>query len=253
LVVSGYTNDGIDAAATYVGHSHNGGTTWTFVYVVTHSFTMSHSALEISYHDSDCIWVSAREPAGGGSRIYRSTDGGHTFPTSLDTSACGGYLYSIHVPYPNNATDQTILIAGGNGVGKSTNGGASFTLLNGRPGLGAGVTAQFCSFECMYLNANRYSFFSWNDSALYISDDAGDAWTRRGLAVRPVNKGVGGRWVYDNNRFYLLRYSATTDPTDTILAVSFDGGVNWHSRTGNYFDIRAKWENGTRLIALWGV
>lgn len=246
----------------YCGHTHDGGATWTWVSVGVGQTYSGNAGLEVSDHDSDYIWVGITDGSGQ-TGIYRSTDGGHTFSSLYTWGAnyTSWAPFCISVPYSNNATDQIMLASvyktssAEYEVWKSTNGGAAWTLLNGNPGLPVNRGAWLNSFECSPYNSNAYHFFDGNNYYLYVSEDAGATWVEHpatgAFAHQWANYRDGGRWLFDTNRFYVIRAAAATSPAEVfwITTNNFDDAAD---RTGNYWSIRSSWAVAPkRLIALW--
>lgn len=237
-------------SAIWVGHTHDSGSSWHFALAGGSATIIGPmDGLEMSYHDSNRIWVAGRSPINSNPVILRSDDGGHTFPTELGNGVFTSYIPStIYVPYPDNSSDQIILAGDYYGVYKSTDGGSSWSSLDGNPGLPGGTDAYYCSLECAILDSNKYHMFCYDTSMLYISNDAGANWVSYTTPPRPTNIRPGGWWMYDSKRFYFTRYSSATSPSDIVLAVTFDGGATWHSRTGNYFNLKSIWRSGAKRL-----
>ncbi|HFD39136.1 MAG TPA: VWA domain-containing protein [Anaerolineae bacterium] len=183
----------------------------------------------------DCNTVYAATEAG----LYKSTDGGNSwFPTGLNTLLAADQPQPQAPPFAKaepGATTATIIAAvaadpangqivyaatWGNGIYKSTNGGATWFAVNN----GLGDEKWFYAITIAPTNS-QVLYAGGNSSGVFKSTDGGSSWTA-------VNSGLGDLSVR----------SLTVDPTNpqTVYAgvqsgsvyKSSNGGASWSATGG---------------------
>lgn len=112
----------------------------------------------------------------GFNNLWVSTNSGTSLTAKSPTGISGGYNLGLDIVRqmmclaisPNNANE---IYMGGIALGKSTNGGSSFTLLN----TGDKIHPDNRELECVSINGN-IALFTCNDAGLHVSFDAGSNW-----------------------------------------------------------------------------
>jgi len=242
-----------------VGRSFDRGNTWQWVNVGTQmgypvSCMSSCSGLEVSDYNAAHVFIGVNDQPGVSTNaaIYHSLDYGATWAMLYGSGvgdAWNNYtwpVYGIHLPEPGNANDTVILAvvdgtgAGGdNTVWQSVDGGVTFTVLNGNPGLLSGYNGECTHFGCDPYNGNEYHFFSDNQPGaaadeLFLSHDAGATWTGIGgtPGTRSIQIGTGDRYPGSNIFYYI---DPTMNSGSPMFWASDDAGATWTDRTGNFW------------------
>ncbi len=225
-----------DASDTYshgLMKSYNGGQTWLSTGL---SFNLTQAvrgtAVHILPHQPNVIVVTTRNG------MRRSVDGGDTW-----TTVQGGGFNSIE-PHPTN---PNMLFATTYGtparIHRSTDGGASWTLLNATNGLPN--NANRIELATSVSDTNYiYALCSGNDNGflgMYRSTDRGLTWTLRSsspnlMGWSTTGNDQGGQGWYD------LAVEVDPDNRDIV----YTGGVNiWKSTDGGQsWNLNAHWFGG---------
>jgi photosystem II stability/assembly factor-like uncharacterized protein len=164
--------------------------------------------------------------------LYVSTNKGATWAIAgtLPNAVDNGRL--VHVPFADNPTGQVVYVGttGNWAVDQSfvsTDGGASWTAINGGEATGIkrhGIESYTQDRQTMYMW--QVDDETTDIGTLYTSDDAGATWaaaTGTNLAGR-VQATSG--FPYADGQFYIV--------TTTKLMTSIDRGETWIDKTGDF-------------------
>jgi hypothetical protein len=136
---------------------------------------------------------------GGFGRIYRSTDNGaHWAVVSTGLMTAGVYALAV---IPNGTGGKDIVAGGSGGTFRSTDKGASWTRINGRP-----ADTLACG-DVHVLAISNAALFAGTDSGVFRSTDNGSSWT-------PLHAGSTSPCI-----------SALAISSTTLFAGSWGGGV----------------------------
>lgn len=204
-----YNSDGIRGAGIF--KSTNSGTTWSQLPSTTSSNFNYVNRLAMS-PDGATLLAATR------SGIYRSTDGGATFPTAIISNVGSGITDVNFHPTDNNLA----VAAGYNGnAWYSTNAGASWSAATGLPG------GSFVRVEIAYAPSNPmivYASVDVSSGSLYKSTDGGATYA---LVFSGTPDYLSSQGWYDN--------ALWVDPTNENFLIvggvdlwkSINGGTSW--------------------------
>lgn len=189
------------------------------------AITSGVNAIAITYYSSDTII------AGTGNSIFRSIDAGATW--NLVHSGNNLNITEILI---NPITSSIILAAGFSGLYKSTNGGASFTLIDSKPYYDLCLKADNDNI-LFALRGNAAT----NIAEFLISNDFGDNFIAQSsgwyTSEDPTRSDGGGRISVSANNpqrvyAYLIGQSKAGDDGYIGVFRSDNGGVDWYLPNG---------------------
>lgn len=193
-------------------YSTDSGATWTEATTLNHIFGFD-SRMDLAYAPSNTSIVYANCGQSGG-KIWRSTDGGHSYTSMTVTGSTGGSWYNNLVWV--SPADSNFLVAGGTALYKSTDAGASFTQITA----GYLLTAQphpdqhFVIADPGFNGTSNKRVYATNDGGVFRTDDITTADTTSG-------------WVSLNAGFQTTQYyGADGDgPSQLIVGGTQDNGT----------------------------
>lgn len=169
------------------------------------------------------VWVASGTGSG---TVFKSIDGGATFPTSLDNNFCNGQCF-YDIAIAADPTDATKVYLGGSptlAFGRSTDGGASF------PSSSTGL----------HVDTQAIAVAPSNPSVVYFGSDGG-VW-------KSIDGGVN--WVSQNNTtlFATQFQSISVHPTDRNFTIggTQDNGTEWLKPNGTW--VRATGGDGGQSL-----
>lgn len=153
--------------------------------------------------------------------LYKTTDGGYTWERLADSALYGEAAVAV------NFQTGDVYLAGKNGYFKSTDGGATFTLL--KEGVFTGVSV-------VHTRPNEVYLSTYNQ--LFISEDNGDSFEEISVTVKPVTpsepgsinfsfSGYGEFTVSPTNPDYMVMCSGAS-AYNWYTWYSHDGGKSWY-------------------------
>lgn len=206
-----------------------------------------------------CIWAydlqtiyvgdgGAAGGAGGNAKVYKTTDGGTTWTTILQTGGTVGFingivfsrsLPNIGIAQSDPPTNTTYWIA------KTTNGGGNWVVEN--PPASGAASAQN---SIVVIDQNFYGFGLNAAPARYgITTNGGANWTYATLVATGTSAFVSGA-AFSNDK---LNGVASTSTTTNIISRTTNGGLTWFSQTvpstvtANGYAL-FKWVPGTSIV-----
>ena len=235
--------------------STDGGVNWTLLKEVKNE-SNGATDLEIDPQNPNILYATF-----WGDAIYKSTNGGNTWSPIMNFGfpspnfAAAATRFAIDISHPSPAGSGT-LYAGfdwvdANGyhpsrVFKSTNGGASWTMLPG--GTSPDNVEDYCGGQCFYDNvidaapdnenvvfAGGQFDYGIGSGGIYRSDDGGMTWKNLGYEQHPDQQAMafdpsnsmnviigsdGGVW-YSTNRGGRYPGDPLKDPSDPLSAVTW--------------------------------
>jgi photosystem II stability/assembly factor-like uncharacterized protein len=244
--------------------STNGGATWTLRNADGAFDRRAISEIAVDPTNANIVYAAAAtcpfSPAGN-KGVWKSTDAGVTWTNTTTSIASSTTFTSVRID-PNNPNTLYAAVGfpfGGsstNGVYKTTNGGASWSLLANAPGgLSAGrivVAVSKSNSQVVYVSASSpstfrlYKFMRSDDGGATFTDLTGgtpnylgsQGWYDTTLIIDPTNSAI----VYVGGQTALFR-SITSGATWTSIASA--GGVGPHvDHHAATFDANGKYLDG---------
>lgn len=242
-----------------VYRSTDAGNTWTHMGLASSTGQQMVSRIRIDPTNCDRLFVAVLgDPFGPNPErgVYRSDDGGASWEQVLFRDDKSGAVDLMMDP-----SDPNTLFAGfwevnrkpwalnsggpGSGLFRSTDGGDSWTELNGAPGLPEGIWGKV-GVSVSGADSNRiYAIIENEDGGVYRSNDRGDSWEK-----------VSSDRNLRQRAFYYTRIYA--DPVDVetvyVMNVQFwrstDGGEKWANVSVPHGDNHDLWiasDNNQRM------
>ncbi|MFO1282162.1 MAG: hypothetical protein U1F51_06760 [Burkholderiales bacterium] len=194
--------------------SLDGGKTWKYALSEFGQVDVAGVAIASNPSGSVVAW----EKAGGGRRIWRSTDNGDSW--TVTTAPCACDWTSVTVIPPGGSA----IIAGTtSGAFGSSDGAASFYAL--LPGLGV-PGAPSVAVLSDDGDGNRKWIGPGPETAAYFTDDDGVTW--KALPKSPNDDPVSPRFVHPDLTSFVVG-TGKPKTTGTPVWVSEDAGTNWRS------------------------
>jgi hypothetical protein len=179
------------------------GSAWT----QTLSTSYYRTELAVSANNSSIVYAVLADGNGGLAGIYKSTDGGTTFPQvfsgstanmlnwDCNTTTAGGQgSYDLCIATdPANANN---VFVGGVNTWKSTDGGSTWIITNHWWG-DCSVTAVHADQHSLAYQNGTSTLFECNDGGLYKTINSGTNWTHLGsglITSQIYRLGVTGQW-----------------------------------------------------------
>ncbi|MDQ6949131.1 MAG: hypothetical protein M3256_23450, partial [Actinomycetota bacterium] len=203
-------------------HSDDGGRTWQDVspYPEVKTFNGARAVAGWEFLDSDHAWI-----AGIGGGVLNTTDGGKSWPQSAVFLGTAGVVQNLHLSFVTPSTGFASVEMShqsgaptDNGIFETTDGGASWTLVN--------PAAPFDIAGAITFTSPTTGWAVGSVNGLYRTADAGRSWT----AQQPGGP-TDGRATYSVPRLFGPDGVVEARPTDatgtTIVYVTHDGGRSW--------------------------
>jgi hypothetical protein len=242
----------------------DGGNTWTGVRMTTDTPASapfddwdSLSAMFVSTHDSNKLWIAITGQSGGTSyktRIYRSINGASSFTNIWDTGNLSNFpriVSTLEVPFNDNSADSVMYIVWGptSGAGaliyRSTNGGSSWADIT------PSISGSFYSngedgyFSLQAYTINRLQLIcmarldNGNTVYYFTSNDGGTTWT----PVLDFSSATGntlvfniGQWPIDFNRVFVFA-NGNQIAGRTEIYYTENGGLTWTLKNGDWLAV----------------
>ena len=250
-------NDGVSTQARWLGHTHDNGTTWTWIPITPTQSNETRDAFDVSDHGSQRLFYGGHTSGGAtpGNCIWRSTDGGHSMPLyNRIYSGTSERLLDIRIPYENNASDLIqYMVIHTSKVLKTTDGWSTSVGIT-PPGFGAPPEAPYLCEVYTYDNDRVYVS---DGLRLFLSTDGGTSWVQ--LSTFALSRAFGG-FPYNNQRVYRLsalnHTPADAPPWDNtgVIFTSPDGGLTWQDKTGNWATaVSSSFNTGKMIVPVFKV
>ncbi|MCX7908265.1 MAG: S8 family serine peptidase [Ignavibacteria bacterium] len=192
------------------------------------------SANYISSQSIYCIYGfnSTTAIAGSGSQnqttayIYKTINSGQTW-TSLNVSSITGFINAIYFFDQNEGIFLGDPKNGNWGIGRTTDGGATWQPVLGVPLPNSGETG----FVNSTARWNDYLWFGTNSGRIFYSSNRGKNWSFSTIS----NATIVSYITFRDSLYGMAIYRETNDATaPAYLAITTDGGKSWKTRQYNF-------------------
>lgn len=220
LVMVAEQRGGTSNLDTYLLHSHDGGTTWSGVFMA--NIFGAGCAVLAGHHDATIVYGSNSPVGGGAYGIWRSTDHGHTVSLREQIDLRDGLV----LPYNANASDAILFTVasalGLNSPARSTDGADTWTVIaDGTNYTWTRMAIHSADFTDVAIALGG----QFGNTSTGLSNDGGNNWTQTANPTSALGTGLA-----------MLRpgiYFYVSTGTNTKIFTSSDW-ITFTDRTGNF-------------------